>query len=291
MSRWPPPPRLGRTFYKAHGLGNDYLIFEEGTEWLATPANIARVCHPHRGIGSDGIVALLSDRAGGVFRLRMFNSDGGEFERSGNALRVLGSFLARRGEPGPYTASVGGDEVILAVHGGPLPAYDISVEMGRARTGSEAVGLDPTALADDGRLEGPNGESLEVVPVSVGNPHLVVLGLDVTEELLAEVGPFLVSHPALAHGANVQVAEYLGEGRCRALIWERGVGRTSASGTSSCAIAVAMVVSGRMPPGAFTVVMPGGELSVRVSDDLDVVLRGPVEEVCEGVVAASLLAE
>ena len=162
--------------------------------------------------------------------------------------------------------------------------------MGRARTGPAAVGLDPTVLADDGRLQGPHGEPLEVVSVSVGNPHLVVLGVDVTEDLLAEIGPFLVSHPALAHGANVQLAEYTGEGRCRALIWERGVGWTSASGTSACAVAVAMVASGRMQPGLVTVVMPGGELSVRVSADLDVVLRGPVEEVCEGVVAASLVA-
>ena len=173
----------------------------------------------------------------------MFNPDGGEFERSGNGLRVLGSFLARRGEGSPYTVLVGGDEVILSVHGDPSPAHDISVEMGRARTGPEAVGLDPTALGVDGLLEGPRGESLEVVPVSVGNPHVVVLNSEVTEERLAEVGPFLASHPALAHGANAQLAERVGEARCRTLIWERGVGRTSASGTSACAVAVAMVAS------------------------------------------------
>ncbi len=282
---------MSRAFYKAHGLGNDYVVFEEGSDWAATPKNVARVCDPHRGIGSDGIVVLLADRSGDIFRLRMFNPDGGEFERSGNGLRVLGSFLARRGEHAPYTVHVGGDEVILSVHGDLSPTHDISAEMGRARTGPEAVGLDPTCFGNDGLLQGPRGESLEVVPVSIGNPHLVVLTSDVTEERLAEVGPFLSSHPALAHGANAQLAECVGERRCRALIWERGVGRTSASGTSACAVAVAMVVSGRMQPGGIVVEMPGGELSIRVSEELDVVLRGPVEAVCEGVLAVSLVAE
>ena len=291
MNRWPPPPRLSRAFYKAHGLGNDYVVFEEGSDWAATTKNVARVCDPHRGLGADGIVVLLADRSSDIFRLRMFNPDGSEFERSGNGLRVLGSFLARRGERTPYTVRVGGDDVILSVHGGPSPTHDISAEMGRARTGPEAVGLDPTALSVDGFLEGPGGEALEVVPVSVGNPHLVVLTSDVTERRLAEVGPFLASHPALTYGANAQIARRVGEGLCRALIWERGVGRTSASGTSACAVAVAMVASGRMRPGDMMVEMPGGALSVRVTEELDMVLRGPVEEVCEGLVAASLVPE
>jgi diaminopimelate epimerase len=138
-------------------------------------------------------------------------------------------------------------------------------------------------------MSGPDGERLKVVPVNVGNPHMVVLTEDVTEARLSVLGPFLVVHPALAHGANVQLAKGTGAGRCDALIWERGVGRTSASGTSSCAVAVAMVHEGRLPPGRVTVSMPGGELEVTVSADFDVVLRGPVEESCTGEIAARLL--
>src|SRR5688572_8330786 len=108
MSRWPDPSRLAASFYKAHGHGNDYLVFEEGRDWVARPEAVRAVCDPHRGVGSDGIVALLSDRTGGVFRLRMFNPDGSEFERSGNGLRVLGSYLIRHGERGPFTIEVGG---------------------------------------------------------------------------------------------------------------------------------------------------------------------------------------
>jgi len=111
-----------------------------------------------------------------------------------------------------------------------------------------------------------------------------------TEERLSEVGPWLVAHPALRHGANVQLASVIGLNRCRALIWERGVGRTSASGTSSCAVAVAMVSSGRLDPGEIRVEMPGGALLVDVDGELDVTLRGPVEEVFDGELSEALLA-
>ena len=111
---------------------------------------------------------------------------------------------------------------------------------------------------------------------------MVVWTDDLTDAALHRIGPFVTAHPALAHGANVQLARPDGGGRCRALIWERGVGKTSASGTSSCAVAVVAVVRGVQPPGRITIHMEGGVLTVDVTDDLDVVLRGPVEEVCEG---------
>ena len=74
------------------------------------------------------------------------------------------------------------------------------------------------------------------------------------------------------------------------MIWERGVGPTSASGTSSCAVAVALVARGALAPGDISVGMPGGRLTVTVSPELDVVLRGPVEEVCTGALTDDFLA-
>ena len=48
-------------------------------------------------------------------------------------------------------------------------------------------------------------------------------------------------------------------------------------------MAVASVVEGRVQPGTIDVEMPGGILQVTVSEGLDVVLRGPVEAVMDGV--------
>jgi len=290
MSRWPAPPTLSAAFYKAHGLGNDYLVFEEGEGWRASPDAVGAVCDPHRGVGSDGIVALLADRSDGVFRLRMFNPDGSEFERSGNGLRVLASYLARGGAPSPYDIEVGGGRVRMTAHPGDGPAHDVSVEMGGARLGAAAIGLDRAALDAGGCLAGTRGEPLRVVPVSVGNPHLVVLDEPHTQERLHELGAFLVGHPALSDGTNVQLARLAGPGTCDALVWERGVGPTSASGTSACAVAVALVTQGLLAAGDVTVRMPGGTLIVSVAEGLDVVLRGPVEEVCTGALTPAFLA-
>jgi diaminopimelate epimerase len=290
---WGARPSLGSGFYKAHGLGNDYLVFEEGRDWLATPSAVQSVCDRWRGVGADGIVALLKHRDGELVLLRMFNPDGSEFERSGNGLRILASYLARAGRVGsaPFSVEVGGDRVELTVHGDGRSPFDVSVHMGTARLGAEAVGLDPDAFISPGFMEGPDGEALRVVPVSVGNPHLVVLVEEPTPRILRAIGPFLAGHAALANGANVQVAAPAGPNAMRALIWERGVGPTSASGTSACAVAMAGVSTGLVAPGPVDVRMEGGDLGVTVDAGAGVVLRGPVEEVCEGELAEGLLAQ
>jgi diaminopimelate epimerase len=222
----------------------------------------------------------------------MFNPDGGEFERSGNGLRCLASYLAVRGWVArqPFVVEVAGDRIPMTVHEVAGGVHDISVDMGQVVTGPQAVELDPAALDPNGHLPGPDGQPLDITPVSVGNPHVVVWSKDPTMEELKRVGPFVATHPAIAHGTNVQLATVVGPHACRALIWERGVGHTWASGTSSCAVAVASVVRKAVQPGPVTVHLEGGDLHVNVTPDLRVELRGPVEEVAEGRLTPAFVA-
>jgi diaminopimelate epimerase len=287
-----PRPTAGSAFYRAHGLGNDYVIFEEGDAWTLSARAVERVCDRYLGLGSDGLVLLLKDRTDGVFRLRMFNPDGGEFERSGNGLRCLGSYLAYRGwvERQPFVVEVAGDRIPMTVHAVAAGVHDISVDMGQVVTGPAAVALDPAALDQHGKLAGPDGEPLDITPVCVGNPHVVVWREDPNLEDLRRIGPFVATHPAIAHGTNVQLATVVGPRACRALIWERGVGHTWASGTSSCAVATAAVVRKAVAPGLITVHLEGGDLHVNVGENLRVELRGPVEEVAEGKLTPAFVA-
>lgn len=300
----PQRPRLSRTFYRAHGLGNDYLVAEAGDDWLAQPRAVEAVCHRTEGVGSDGLVTLLTDSE--PFQLRMFNPDGGEFERSGNGLRILGSWLHRTGRvaEAPFRIRTGGDEVRMQVHSvDDQGLYDISVEMGRAGVGSAAVALDPTAVDASGNrgLDGatafalPDGSAALLTPISIGNPHAVVWGAPemfgaVREADMLRIGAMLATHPAFANGINVQIARVIDAATVEILIWERGVGPTSASGTSSCAVAVAAVVTGQVPPGEIRITMPGGEMRVTVSAELDVILRGPVQAVGQGEIDPGFLA-
>jgi len=161
--------------------------------------------------------------------------------------------------------------------------------MGRARLEPETVALDPSRLGTDGELVHPERGPVAFQTVSVGNPHAVVFTHDLSDEALAEVGPFLATHPAFRGGTNVQLARVTGEDTLRIAIWERGVGPTSASGTSACAAAVAAVAGGRLAPGLVQVRMEGGVLQVGVSPELEVTLRGPVQEVATGLLASGFL--
>jgi len=279
----PPRPSLGLTWYRAHGLGNDYLVargdaawgpYDDIARWTASPLAVQRVCDRHLGLGADGIMVVTTRDE--PFALRAFNPDGGEFERSGNGLRIVASYLHRLGwvADEPFQVRIAGDVVTMQVHFADPDTglYDVSVEMGRATVGPAAVALSPELLATE-------LAALDMVPVSVGNPHAVVWdeGADIDE-----VGAALAASHAFAKGTNVQVARVLAEGEIAIDIWERGVGRTSASGSSSCAAAVAAVQSGRIAPGPVRVRMAGGTLQVTVDPTLEVLLRGPVQAVTSG---------
>lgn len=278
-----PRPSVGLTWYRAHGLGNDYLVargdaawgpYDDVARWAATPAAVRRICDRHLGLGADGIMVVTTRDE--PFGLRAFNPDGGEFERSGNGLRIVASYLHRLGwvAEDPFQVRIAGDVVTMQVHiaDADTGLYDVSVEMGRAQVGPSAVGLDPGQLS-------PELAGLDMVPVSVGNPHAVVWDVDAD---IDKVGAALAASPAFARGTNVQVARVIAPGEIGIDIWERGVGRTSASGSSSCAAAVAAVESGRIESGPVRVRMAGGTLRVSVDWDRDVLLRGPVQAVTTG---------
>jgi diaminopimelate epimerase len=297
-------PLGGRRFFRGHGLGNDYLVVDEGSVWRFTPDAIRQLCDRHEGVGSDGVVLVHRGETQPV-RLRGFNPDGSEFERSGNGLRVVAAHLFRSGRVGsdPFLVEIGGDRVQMQVHSADgRGELDVSVDMGTARTGPEAVRWSDAegAVWGDGRLslgaESPLvaslgaslGAELRAEFVSVGNPHCVVFGAPepwpngLGEAPFEALGSTLAVHPGFAAGVNVQLVAVRSDDDLEVRVWERGVGPTAASGTSACAVAVAAVASGRVPPGEKTVHMAGGRLRVQVDDELAVVLRGPVRAVCDG---------
>ena len=153
------------------------------------------------------------------------------------------------------------------------------------------MGLSPRALDGEGRLNVPGVGPVAVQTVSVGNPHAVVFTEELDTGALHKLGPRLATHAAFANGTNVQLARVAEDGRAvDALVWERGVGPTAASGTSACAVAVAAVHGGHVSSGLVRVRMEGGTLLVQVTDALDVVLRGPVQEVATGELTGGFLA-
>jgi len=288
-------------FVRSHGLGNDYLVMDPAhLSFKLTPENIVRICNRNTGVGSDGILALeKSDKA--LAKLRIYNPDGSEAEKSGNGLRIFCKFLFEHGytEKTLFQIETAGGMVQAQLHLVVGKAVAVTVEMGKASFDADKIPVKncvgevvhfPLPLTIPLESGGPMVKTLEVTCVTVGNPHCVIFfdTLKEAEEEIRRLGPLLENHPAFPNRSNVQFVKVDNEKEISIRIWERGAGYTLASGSSSCAAAAACVKTGRT--GRDLIVhMPGGDLSLKVSEKFDLTMRGPVEEICAGKVTGELL--
>jgi diaminopimelate epimerase len=249
------------TFSKWHGLGNDYLLVERAElAFPLTPERVRKICDYHFGVGSDGIVEVTSvdgDHADVV----IWNPDGSTAELSGNGTRIAARWLARRSGLDKVRISVGPREVVATMREG----KNVETEMGQVEVG----GKEPIQV---------DGRQLEIVPVAVGNPHVVVREAPPHDEFL-RLGPAIENHERFPDRTNVQFARIDGPHEVTVAVWERGAGETLSSGTSAVAVASAAVEHGWCK-SPVTVHLQGGDLQVEVGSDLHAKLIGPAEEIC-----------
>ena len=134
---------------------------------------------------------------------------------------------------------------------------DIEVNMGQPMTDWHEV---PLAREMD-TLELP----IEGKPTatSMGNPHCTFFVNDVDAINLEAFGPTIEHHPLFPERTNVQIAQIIGPNQIRMRVWERGVGITLASGSSSCAVAVAATRRGLIG-GSATLTLDGGEIRIKI---------------------------
>ena len=271
-------------FEKWTALGNDYLIVEAAAlPWPPTPERVRRLCDPHFGVGSDGLLLLapVEDPAY-VAELRIFNPDGSEAELSGNGARQAVLYLRRSG----WTDA---DEFTIMTKAGPITPTirserEAVLEMGWASTVSDDY---PTGAQDGrGALEA-GGREWAFQHVSIGNPQCAIEAGDQLESLdLGAIGPEIENNALFPNRTNVSFYRADGD-HVRARIFERGVGETLASGTGASGAAVAARLAGA--PGSLTVELEGGELEIEIGDDLEVRLTGWAEPLFAGELSSELL--
>ena len=245
-------------FWKWHALGNSYLVVEGEVE-----AELARrLCDVRCGIGADGVVEVVSAN-GAQAEIAIWNPDGSVAEFSGNGSRIAAAWLCARAATSQVTIAVSGRTHLAALRADGLVAMGVGdVEVGETETIS--VG----------------GERIELTPVSVGNPHAVIRRAAERDDLL-RLGPQIERHDRFPERTNVQLVQVDGMNELTVLVWERGAGETSASGSSAVAAAVAAITNGWCE-SPVAVRMPGGELRVELDEQGRTTLVGPAEEICEG---------
>ena len=253
---------------KAHAYGNDFVLVP-ASEAAGDASALARaLCDRHRGIGADGLILYELRDLGASMRL--LNADGSPSEISGNGLRCLAALVAKRQHTSTgstITVDTAAGIKALRLLGTDVPRYTFTAALGQP-TGIRQARIDVL------------GTEVTASVLSVGNPQCVVLGPLPDEARFSQLGPALATHPMFPHGTNVEFASVEAPDRVRILIWERGVGPTTSSGTGASAAAVAAAVHGGARR-AVDVVAPGGTQRVEWRDD-GVYLTGWAEVVLEG---------
>jgi diaminopimelate epimerase len=259
-------------FEKWTALGNDYMIVERAElPWELTEERIRRLCDPHFGVGSDGILLLspASDERY-VAELRIFNPDGSEAELSGNGAREAVLYVRNHGWTldDTFRISTPAGDVTPTI----LGAGTVSMAIGRASLRSDDY---PSGPADGTGTLTAGGREWRFQHVNIGNPQCVIeVGEQVEDVDLAVIGPEIERHELFPNRTNVSFTRTT-DSVVRARIFERGVGETLSSGTGASGAAVAAHLRGSRSPIA--VRLDGGELTVEVSSELDVTLTGTAE--------------
>jgi diaminopimelate epimerase len=248
--------RAGLPFMKMHGLGNDFVVLDARARSLDLSARlVVAIADRHRGIGFDQL-AMITGTDKGDAHLTFYNADGSTSAACGNATRCIARHLMDE---------TGKTELTLTTDRGTLQAVDAgggltSVNMGQPQ-------LDWAEIP----LAGPM-ETLELpidgapTATGMGNPHCTFFVEDAEAVDLASRGAQMEHHPLFPQRTNVQFVSLIGPDQLRMRVWERGVGMTLASGSSSCATAVAAARRG-LTGRHVTIMLDGGSLEVDWRDD------------------------
>ncbi|MEG1701246.1 MAG: diaminopimelate epimerase, partial [Alistipes sp.] len=213
--------------------GNDY-VYLDCTE--SVPENLPelakKVSNRDYSIGSDGLICICASYVAD-FRMRMFNADGSEGEMCGNGIRCVGKFVYDKGLTRHKTITVetGAGIKMLMLHVVDGSVQSVTVDMGKPVT-------TPVCTIS------VKGEDYDVLPVSMGNPHIVLFLKDIDSLDLPEIGPVFENHPQFPDRTNTEFVEVLSPTHLKMRVWERGSGETRACGTGACATLVAAALSG-----------------------------------------------
>ncbi|MFT6943800.1 MAG: diaminopimelate epimerase, partial [Yoonia sp.] len=258
-------------FMKMNGLGNDFVVVDERGITPRVDAAIAiAIADRHRGVGFDQL-AVLSNTPNADVHLTFWNSDGSLSAACGNATRCIARYLMD---------TEGKAALTITTDRGTLLAKDAGNGLTSVNMGQPQLNWNDVPLAqemDTLALPIPGAPTA----TGMGNPHCTFFVDDAEVVDLAARGVEIEHHPLYPQRTNVQFASLIGPDHLRMRVWERGVGITLASGSSSCATAVAAARRG-LTGRDVTIDLDGGTLQISWRDD-GVWMTGPTAHVFDGV--------
>ena len=270
---------------KYHGVGNDYLIFDpKKNDVVLNERLIRQLCRRNIGVGADGILygPVMEDKK---IKVRIFNPDGSEAEKSGNGIRIFSRYLKDAGyvkERLYYLTTKAGETLVTYLDDA---GSCMRVDMGYAVFEAEQI----PALGFEGEVVGESiffcDNFYNATCVSMGNPHAIVYldkNVDLKAFELEKIGPMFENHPAFPDRVNTEFIQVCDSENLNMRVWERGSGETFACGTGACASLVATVLNGLCDDTA-TLHLLGGDLKITWDKKENTVyMEGPAETVFTG---------
>jgi diaminopimelate epimerase len=268
-------------FTKMHGLGNDFVLINALESSIELQTEQLRFIADRRfGIGCDQILLIeATELAGADIRYRIFNADGGEVEQCGNGVRCVGDYLRRR-------SLINRDFVKVETNAGLVTIYFednelIRVDMGVPQFEPESIPFNSAARQSQYSLS-LNDMEIELMAVSMGNPHAVIEVDNVNLAEVSKIAPQIQAHVSFPESVNVGFMEIVDREHIRLRVYERGVGETLACGTGACAAVVVGINAGRLE-SRVDVELTGGHLTINWAGDTEAVwMLGPATTVFEG---------
>ncbi len=263
-------------FMKMHGLGNDFVVVDSRAQtYDISPKLAAALADRHRGVGFDQMVVITQEN--GPAHLTFFNADGSHSAACGNATRCIARMMMDE---------TGQSALQLTTTRGTLYARDAGNGQTSVNMGAPLLNWNEVPLSHEMEtLELP----IDGAPTAtgMGNPHCTFFVDDVYAISLDAFGPQMEHHPLFPERTNVQIAQVIGRDALRMRVWERGTGITLASGSSSCATAVAAARRG-LTGRSVTITLDGGDIEVDWAED-GVWMTGPTAHVFSGTLTSEFL--
>lgn len=273
------------TFFKMHGLGNDFMVFDAiHQDVQLSPEQIRRWANRHTGVGFDQLLLVESAQQAGVdFRYRIFNADGSEVAQCGNGARCFARFVREQGLSDK-------DELVVETASGIIKLYHeangVRVNMGAPRFESQDIPL--TLIRAPHYLLSLGDDVVTFYALSMGNPHAVIEVDNIDEANVSGIGAALQARADIfPESVNVGFVQIISREQVRLRVYERGSGETQACGTGASA-AMAALRSADLVDEQVRVSLLGGDLMIRWSGDESEPLwmTGPAETVFQGVINA-----
>lgn len=260
-------------FTKLHGAGNDFLLTWKDEAPDAGLADIARrICMRTTGVGADGWMLVWLQN--GELNTRLFNSDGGEAEISGNGTRCAGAFGLLKGVVSPPHISVvtGAGKKELQLLSQRRNEFLFEMEMGLPKVEDVHAAIQLAGIEFDATI------------LNVGNPQCAIFVERFPENWLVAAQQ-AERHERFPQHSNVSFVRVLDRHTIEAVFFERGVGETRSSGTGSTGAAAAAILR-KVVQSPVEIRTPAGSLSLRWDNNL--YLTGPAELIAEGRVLLDL---